>query len=241
MEVVVEESSKTSMDQSEDGEVEATRWKIKRKPIPEPADSAIALPDMLEDIDETGWTKYEPPAGLKTVPDIESDIILHVVQDSIDRVKARIVDDEERRKAEAEAASAKEEEEAREGSEKGKQLDAPSVTVDIVDDEPAGPSSPNRNSYTCKMPRQTTKIDPDGFLVPSTESKPKKRSLFSLFKRLNHSSENGETSASGAARHKHNNSSSSLDLTGRKRPAFLAIKKITGSSPEPSTDEDPLV
>ncbi|RYP34622.1 hypothetical protein DL767_004182 [Monosporascus sp. MG133] len=240
-EVIVEESSKTSIDQPEDGDVEAARWKIKRKPVPDPADSAIALPDMLEDIDETGWTKYEPPAGLKTVPDIESDIILHVIQHSIDRIKARIVEDEERRKAEAEAASAKEEEEAREESEKGKQLDAPSVTVDIVDGEPAGPSGPNRNSHTCKMERQTTRIDPDGFPVPAAESKPKKRLLFSLLKRLNHSSEKGETSAAGAARHKHSNYSSSLDLTGRKRPAFIAIKKLTGSSPKSSIDEDALV
>ncbi|RYP91306.1 hypothetical protein DL770_002540 [Monosporascus sp. CRB-9-2] len=241
VEVVVEESSKTSIGQSEGGQVEAPRWKIKRKPVPEPADSAIALPDMLEDMDETGWTKYEPPAGLKTVPDIESDIILHVIQASIDRIKARIVENEERRKAEAEAASAKEEEEPREESGKGKQLDVPSVTIDIFDDEPARPSSPNSSSYTCKMRRQPTRIDLDGFPVSAAESKPKKRSLFSLLKRLNHSSEKGETSAAGAARHKHSNSPSSLDLTGRKRPAFIAIKKLTGSSPKSSIDEDALV
>ncbi|RYP05461.1 hypothetical protein DL764_003810 [Monosporascus ibericus] len=240
-EVVVEEPSKTSIDQAEEGQVEEPSWKIKRKPVPELADSAIALPDMLEDIDETGWAKYEPPAGLKTVPDIESDIILHVIQDSIDRIKARIVEEEERRKAEAEAASAKEEEEAREESEKGKQLDAPSVTVDIVDDEPARPSSPKRNSYTCKMRTQTTRIDPDRFLAPAAESKPKKRSLFGLLRGLNHSSEQGETSAAGAARHKPNTSSSSLDLTSRKRPVFIAIKKVIGSSPKSSIDEDALV
>ncbi|RYP13332.1 hypothetical protein DL765_006922 [Monosporascus sp. GIB2] len=241
VEVVVEASLKASIDQSEDGEVEAPRWKIKRKPVPEPADSAIALPDMLEDIDETGWMKYEPPAGLKTAPDIESDIILHVIQDSIDRIKARIVEDEERREVEAEAARAKEEEEAREESEKGKQLDVPSVTVDIVDDEPVRPSTPNRNPYTCKMRKQTEKIDPDRFLVPATRPKLKKRSLFGLLRILNHSSEKGETSAAGAARHKHNNSPSSLDLTGRKRPAFISIKKVTGSSPKSSIDEDALV
>ncbi|RYP47580.1 hypothetical protein DL768_006366 [Monosporascus sp. mg162] len=241
VEVVVEESSKASIDQSEDGEVEAPSWKIKGKPAPEPADSAIALPDMLGDIDETGWTKYEPPAGLKTAPDVESDIILHVIQESIDRIKARIVEDEERRKAGAEAASAKEEEEAREESKKGKQLDVPSVTVDIFDDEPARLSSLNRNPDTCEMRRQTTRIDPDEFLVPAAEPKSKKRSLFGLLKMLNYSSEKAETSAAGAARHKHNSSSSSLNLTGRKRPAFLAIKKFTGSSPKPSTDEGPLV
>ncbi|RYP64475.1 hypothetical protein DL769_006668 [Monosporascus sp. CRB-8-3] len=241
VEVVVEESSKASIDQSEDGEVEAPRWKIKRKPVPEPADSAIALSGTLEDIDETGWTRYEPPAGLKTVPDIESDIILHVIQDSIRRIQARIAEDEERRKAEAEAAKAKEEEEASKESEKGKQLDVSSVTVDIVNDEPVRPSSPNGNSYTCKMRRQTTMIDAGGFLVQVAEPKPKKRSIFGLLKRLNHSSEKGETSAAGAARYKRDNSSSSLDLTGRKRPAFIAIKKVTRSSPKSSIDEDALV
>ncbi|RYP74400.1 hypothetical protein DL771_003067 [Monosporascus sp. 5C6A] len=241
VEVVVKESSKASIDQSEGGEVEAPRWKIKRKAVPEPADSAIALSDMLEDIDETGWTKYEPPPGLKMLPDIESDVIVHVIQDSIDRIKARIMEDEGRRKAEAEAASAKEAEEAREENEKGKQLDVSSVTVHITDDEPARPSSPNRNSYSCKMRGQTMRTDHDGFLVPAAEPKPKKRSLFGLLKRLNHSSEKGERSAAGAARHKHNNSSSSLDLTGRKRTAFIAIKKVTGSSPKPSINEDALV
>ena len=249
--------------QHEDGVVAAPEWKGKEKEqaVAPSSDSAIALPDMTDDGnpeddekhddsdgDEDGvdWTKYEPPEELKTAPGIESEVILQVIQDSIEKIKARIAEDEARRQAEAEAeaeaeaARLKEKEEEEEESakrdiDKGKQLEA-----DIPLDGPARPPSPNRNPYAYAMSKKTLRIGPHGLLpTVATGPKSKKRSLFSLLKRLNGhgsggggSSDKGETSAAGAARHARAGSSASFEFTGRGRgrAALDAFKKATSSS-----------
>ncbi|KAI1261779.1 hypothetical protein F5Y18DRAFT_440170 [Xylariaceae sp. FL1019] len=48
------------------------------------------------------WTKYEPPAGLRHAPNVKSEIVLKIITESIDTIKARIVKDAERHRAETE-------------------------------------------------------------------------------------------------------------------------------------------
>ena len=248
--------------QSEEEVVAASEWKgkVKEQAVAPSSDSAIALPDMTDerdpdddkhdgsegDEDEDDWTKHEPPEELKTASGIESEILLQVIQDSIERIKARIAEDEARRQAEAEAeaeaeaARIKEKEEEEEESakrdiDKGKQLEA-----DIQLDGPARPPSPNRNPYAYAMSKKTLRIGPHGLLpTVATGPKSKKRSLFSLLKRLNGhgsgsggGSDKGETSAAGAARHARAGSSASFEFTGRGRgrAALDAFKKATSSS-----------
>lgn len=243
-EVVAEGVSEATTYESEDGEAVAPIWKGKGKgkEVYSPSDSAVALPEMLDGIDEADWMKYEPPEGLKTAPPgVDSDILLQVIQDSIDRIKTKIAEDEERQKVEAEARNAKEEDGAEQESKEDKELEIPRVSVDTVN-EPIRPPSPNRNPYAYAMSKKTLRLDHHGLLVPAIEPKSKKRSLFALLRKLNHGTEKGETSAAGAARHRHTRSSSSLDLSGRTRSAFGAIKKATSSSsPKSSIDEDVIV
>ena len=243
---------------SEDGVVAAPGWKGKeREQVVTPSsDSAIVLPDNMtddehndEDDDEDGsgsdngdddWTQYEPPEELKAAPGVESEIILRVLQDSIERIKARIAEDETRRRAEAEAEAARtrEEEEEEEGStqredDKGKQ---PASA-----DGPARPPSPDRNPYAYAMSKKTLRMGPHG-LLPTAAPKPKKRSLFSLLRRLNGHGEKGETSAAGASRHTHSGSTGSFDFAGRGRgrAALDAFKKAASGagSSKSSMEED---
>lgn len=235
-----------SIQEPADNEFGPPTWKGKGNETYSPSDSAVALPDMLDDIDEDDWMRYEPPEALKTAPPgIDSEIVLHVIQDSIERIKRRIAEDEERRGTEVEAAMAKEERETGDDSEKGKQPEIPNISVVSAVEGPVQPSSPNRNPYAYAMSKKTLRVDSHGLLVPAGKSKHKKRSLFALLKRRNHGGEKGETSAAGATRHRHTRSSSSLDLTGRTRSALGAIRKVASSSsnrsPKSSIDEGEIV
>ncbi|KAI1485045.1 hypothetical protein F5X96DRAFT_683138 [Biscogniauxia mediterranea] len=185
------------------------------------------------------WTKYEPPDGLKDVSDVHSELVANIIQDSIKNVKARIIE-EERRKAEVEKLK-QEEEEAQKDREKGKEAEAPETPIEA--DGPADatirPPSPDRNPYFYAMTKKTLRRDPP----PGAEStRPKKRSLMSIFRRLNHGSEKGETSAAGASRHKAHGSSASDELNthaGRRKFVSELMKRrsTADSSPPPPTEE----
>ncbi|KAI1639556.1 hypothetical protein F4809DRAFT_648609 [Biscogniauxia mediterranea] len=173
------------------------------------------------------WTKYEPPDGLKDVSDVHSELVAKIIQDSIKNVKARIIE-EERRKAEVEKLK-QEEEEAQKDREKGKEAEAPEAPIEA--DGPADatirPPSPDRNPYSYAMTKRTLRRDPP----PGAEStRPKKRSLMNMFRRLNHGSEKGETSAAGASRHKAHGSSASDDLNthaGRRKECVSCLEDFS--------------
>ncbi|KAI0596655.1 hypothetical protein F4775DRAFT_603464 [Biscogniauxia sp. FL1348] len=174
------------------------------------------------------WTKYEPPDGLKDVSDVHSELVAKIIQDSISNVKARIIE-EERRKAEAERLK-QEEEEAQKDREKGEEAKASETPIEA--DGPADaavrPPSPDRSPYSYAMTKKTLKTDPP----PGAEStRPKKRSLMNIFRRLNHSGEKGETSAAGASRHKpHHGSSASDDLdthAGRRKECVSCLEDFS--------------
>ncbi len=235
-----------TVDDPDYGRVEEPEWKGKGRETLEPSDSAIALPDLSdEDAGGDDWTKYEPPAVLKTAPGVDSEIILQIIQDSIERVKTRITEDEERPRTEAEATRANEEEVSGQEGGTSKRPEIPSVSAGTLTAPVRRPPSPPRNPHAHAMSRKTLRIGPHGLPVPaSAEPKSKKRSLFTLLKSLNHSGENGETSAAGASRHKHSGSLSSLDPIGRKWSALDAIRKAAasgGSSRKPSPDADAIV
>ncbi|KAL0938737.1 IBR domain-containing protein [Colletotrichum truncatum] len=90
--------------------------KVKVDAVPEPpARSAPPVPpagvsapetnvtdasnDTTDDVD---WEKYNPPAALTSAPNVTSEILLEVLQTSIDNIKARIAEDNKRRQLEEE-------------------------------------------------------------------------------------------------------------------------------------------
>lgn len=228
-----------------DGESETSKWKGKGKEVISPSDYAPAVPDVLDDVPEDDWIKYEPPAALlSTTLEMDSDVINQILSESIARIKERIAEDEERRRVEAEAVRAREEEQARVESEKGKQPETASASkADNIANEPVRPPSPNRNPYAYAMSKKTLRADPNGLLAPETNPKPKKRSLFTMLKRLNQDSDNGETSAAGASRSKQADPPSNEDAAGRKRSALRVLRKAAGSSTslKPPSENDTMV
>ena len=275
--------------EEDDGVVAAPGWKGKERgqTVAPSSDSAIVLPDGTDEDDDDDeqshygeedgeegsrngdgdedddWTKYEPPEELKTAPGVESEVILQVIQDSIERIKARIAEDEARRQAEAEAeaeaAAARErkeqerevEEEAAVGEERSAQREhdkgkRPATASEAV---PPPPSPSSRNPYGYAMSKKTLRIGPQG-LLPTAAAPParsKKRSLFALLKKLNgggssSGGEKAETSAAGAARHAHSGSMGSFDAQGRRRgrAALDAFKKAASGagSSKSSMEED---
>ncbi|KAI1496602.1 hypothetical protein F5X99DRAFT_64058 [Biscogniauxia marginata] len=194
------------------------------------------------------WVKYEPPEALKDVSDANSEIVAQIIQDSIKNVKTRIVEEEERKKAEAEKLK-QTEDEAKRDSERGKEIEVPEASLDENQDKSADvsawPPSPNRNPNAAAMTETPLRgeVETQRSSVPEQRpTRPKKRSLMSIFRRLNHNSEKGETSATGASRHRSQVSSASTDLNtraGRRSVVLELIKRATtdSSSSMSSADE----
>jgi hypothetical protein len=207
--------------------------KGKEKAVLPGNDSAIDIPC---DCNEVDWTKYEPPTGLKHMPNVELETIIQVIQESIDRVKSRIIEEEERRRAEAEAQALRQEREAQLESEKGKEPGVPEISLtgnEEQQEEATAAPVPTKTPYGYAMSKKTLRRDPNGLLTSPPITKPKKRSLFGLLKRLNQSYEKGETSAAGSTRHRRSTSSGDFDLdtqAGRRRFVIDAIKKVTANS-----------
>lgn len=248
---------------SDTEENEAPKWKGKGKAVAPDTDVLSAPVASTSSVaeSEVEWTKYGPPQGLMKVPDISSDVIKKVVQESVDKILARIAEEEERQIAEAKAAAEveaeterlRQEEEERITREKNEELEVPAITVE--GDPSAGDVSslsdpalrrkpvPAPQAHDASFAGVSLMVGSHEFLSPAPPVKPKKMSFKALLRRLN-KSEKGESSATGAARHRHKASSGSIDSSStlaRKHLSLDTFKKVTTnstSSPASSVHEE---
>ncbi len=70
--------------------------------------SEIELQDQDGEDEEVDWTKYDPPQALSKTPNVTSEILLEVVESSIQNVKNQIIIEEQARKEQEEEARAAE-------------------------------------------------------------------------------------------------------------------------------------
>ncbi|KAI0446716.1 hypothetical protein F4803DRAFT_449054 [Xylaria telfairii] len=186
----------------------------------------IAASKTSSDTFMVDWMKYEPPEGLRYTGDIESDIVAQIIQESIDRIKTRIREEEEQRSA-AEEVRRRQEEAARHGNEEARQSESDNPVHEDLgqDDELYQPATPGQAVSTGGFPTELPK-------------RPRKRTLMNLLRKLNNGPEHGESSTAGAARHRLLLSSPTAEFTthsARKRFVLDLIKKATG---EDSTSLD---
>ncbi|TGJ88527.1 hypothetical protein E0Z10_g237 [Xylaria hypoxylon] len=164
---------------------------------------AASLLEMSSDTFTVDWTQYEPPEGLKYAGDIDSEMVVQIIEQSIERVKARIIEEQEEqeeqeereeREAAAEIERRKQNEAADEESEEIEQpediedpLDKDSTQIDIPDRPLSSNQDASRaddaRSFSTELPRR-----PGG------------RTLLNFFRKFNSGPEHGESSAAGATR-----------------------------------------
>ncbi|KAI0408889.1 hypothetical protein F4802DRAFT_616687 [Xylaria palmicola] len=194
-------------------------------------DSEIPPDELVVD-----WTKYDPPESLRYVGDVESDMIIHIIEESIRRIEARIREQEEQQLA-AEAAGRREEEE-----EEAWEQDTAEAEREGNDDAP--PNSTQPDAGQDESPAQ-------GHVAPAASSctsdfpespkRPRKRMLMNRFWKLHSDPEHGESSATGAIRHRlprlmiHPSSVGMATHSARKRLVVGFIKKAAGEDASTST------
>ncbi|KAK7969030.1 hypothetical protein PG988_008103 [Apiospora saccharicola] len=204
------------------------RWKgkgkeITRKPVPQ---TIVAEDDAEESGDPVDWTQYEPPEGLMTASDVETDLILNLLKDSIANVKRRIAD-EAVRKIELDAFSFDEEEEEAKGKvAKTEQTEEPALEVAqqepgtdylIRDATTTAPEPTHGQAGPGSVDFAGTKltIDQHGLLRPAPiPPKSIRRRLLGLLRRLN-KSEKAESSSAATSSTREMKSASSLELDER--------------------------
>ncbi|KAJ1331485.1 ariadne-1 [Microdochium nivale] len=71
---------------------------------PEP--ETLTFDDLFNTLDDVEWKQFEPPAGLQWTEEAESEVVTKVVKDSVDRVKDRIIQEQEEEKQRGEEAAA---------------------------------------------------------------------------------------------------------------------------------------
>lgn len=202
------------------------RWKGKEKEITrKPVPNTIAAEDDAEETgDPVDWTQYEPPAGLTTAYDVETEYVLNLLEDSIAAIKTRIADESVRR-VEIESLKDDEEEANGEAVETEQTEDpAPEIVQQIKETNqpttdastpapepihgPAGPASVN-------FAGTRLTIDQHGLLRPAPiPPKSIRRRLLGLLRRLN-KREKAESSSAAASSTREMKSESSLDLDAR--------------------------
>ncbi|KAK8035888.1 E3 ubiquitin-protein ligase ARI4 [Apiospora marii] len=225
------------------------RWKGKgkeiiRKPVPK---TTVAEDDAEEAGDPVDWTQYEPPEGLKTAYDVETDLILDLLKDSIATVKRRIADEAVRKieieafnfdegEAKGEAVETEQTEDpAPETAQSQTRPDQPTreapTPVPETDHGPAGPSSVD-------FAGTKLTIDQHGLLRPAPiPPKSTRRRLLGLLRRLKGSGK-AESSSAAASSTRDMRSESSLDLdarlnallTGRRDSQAVRTESALGNS-----------
>ena len=184
----------------DDDDHEGTRWKGKGKAIAHVTNDVSSPAETPTEAFTVDWTKYEPPEGLKYVGDIDSEVIMQIIQQSIDRVRARIAEEEESRKAAAEVEERRQEE-AEAASEKNVGLEGVASKgkgVEGVQDE--GTNEINGADWPLKSVEDVLTADDAPKLVPIELTRRPGRGLLKFFRMFNNGLENGESSAAGAAR-----------------------------------------
>ncbi|KAI1852338.1 hypothetical protein JX266_002516 [Neoarthrinium moseri] len=236
----------------EDDEGEVPNWKGKGKAIA-PPEIVVSTPEIALTTPETSarasiseedvdWTQFEPPAALRTVQeDIDSDIITQVIQESIDRVKARIEEVNESRKAADEAERLKKEQALKAEEEQTPATEELELDVDSGENTATSANTTVPQYYRVEpgsFAGVKLTIGPDGLLHTTPPPRSKKRSLMGLLRRLNNT-ERGESSAQGAARNKLKPTIDFNTLAAKKHSAAVLVKKaVTSSSPQSSIHEE---
>ncbi|KAL7629576.1 hypothetical protein AAE478_001098 [Parahypoxylon ruwenzoriense] len=206
-------ASDTKIQRLEEEENGVPKWKGKENAIVKSKGDGSGSTILLNDQATVDWNKYEPPAGLKNTADSMSEVVTQIVQESIDKIKARVAEEEEILKAEDKATELRQEEELRQESEKGKSAETPNTPLIGKPREQVTQLEP--------LPLVPGAVGSHGVLAPERATKSKKNSLMNLFRRLNNVGKKGESSAAGAARHKRDISWGQNELGTRitkKRP-----------------------
>lgn len=197
---------------------ERPKWKGKGKAIVLKID-AESPPNCLDGGEKpVDWTQYDPPEGLRDPAGCTTDIVIQVIQESIDKVKARIIEEAERREAEEEVKKLRQEERLRQENEDAKYAETLNSSLD------------------------ETRLDASTeALLPDRPAKSKKRRLMNLLRRLKNVEEKGESSAAGAARHKRDVSWTSIEQStqaaGRRIVTEVLKRTTTNSSGSPSAHD----
>ncbi|KAI1333098.1 hypothetical protein F5Y16DRAFT_393503 [Xylariaceae sp. FL0255] len=210
-----------------------TLWKGKGKEVAREDDSMeIALPELPAEQPPADWTKYEPPEGLRFAGEFDPEMVLRIILESIDKVKARIAQEEEARLAAAEAVRKRREEAQALKDQLVSALDpdAPVVGSDYTAEtasESSRPSTAIKDGTTQFGAKQGGGL----ILFPvDLPARPKKRGFLNIFRKWQHSDEKGET-ISGGARRRYYLDASNKDLAtygARKRFVLDLLKKAAG-------------
>ncbi|KAF4947287.1 hypothetical protein FGADI_10596 [Fusarium gaditjirri] len=145
------------------------------------------LPNL--DIADLDWHKYNPPKALRKAPNITSQILLDVLQSSVENVDLRIIEEDRQKKE-------KEEKRKQEENEKGKSKE-PYLPIII----PTEPLVEGKTSHAVPPPKIKKEILMTTFgpsVVTKADARANKRRLFALRRFFQRSDERGESSASGA-------------------------------------------
>ncbi|KAI0842287.1 hypothetical protein F5Y06DRAFT_172556 [Hypoxylon sp. FL0890] len=242
---VKEEASGASdfaVQQPEQGENQASRWKGKGKANNGVGSISAGLSNGEITVD---WTQYDPPEGLKELAGSKSDIVVQIIQESIDRVKvqniqnsidkvkARIIEEEERLKAEDEAKRRRQ-----------KETRKPSNSDTSHTSLGEGPCKRDIQLEAPSLARVST--DGHDSLAPELPAKSKKRSLFNILRRSNKVNEGGESSTHGAVLHKRDISCGSIEMTTSLAPKRRFVPEVlrktpTNSNSSPTSSVYPFV
>ncbi|KAI0428941.1 hypothetical protein F5Y09DRAFT_332188 [Xylaria sp. FL1042] len=213
--------------------------KGKGRAVAQDTDEITYPTETSSDVFTVDWTKYEPPEGLRHVGDIEgidSEIITQIIQQSIDRVKARILEEEEKKRAEVETERRRKEEAANEEKEVVNQSEDTKGPPDEDSTQIDRPDWPLRSTHV------TLKVDDAPRPFPTELPKrPSRRPLLNFLRKLN-GAEHGESSTAGAARSRFLTSSSQGELKthlARKRFVSDLIKRATGEDTSSQEPEGP--
>ncbi|KAH8201857.1 hypothetical protein TruAng_003944 [Truncatella angustata] len=204
-------------------EVEAPRWKGKGKEVATPSTILYALAsssgyslvenEIEEESEEVDWKQYGPPQALTNVQDIESEVITQIVHESINRIKARITEEEEQRQTAIETARILD----AELSEKEVVAILPEKPEDLQENQnddkevTQDGKQPRVPTYYRMEPPQTATfagvkftMDANGLLRPvKSQPKSKRRNILGGILRRFNNRERGESGVQAAARHKH--------------------------------------
>ncbi|KAI0147982.1 hypothetical protein F4776DRAFT_605448 [Hypoxylon sp. NC0597] len=178
--------------QPEEGENQPQGWKGKGKAVVAIKGARPRLAGLPTKEVTVDWTQYDPPEGLKELAGSNSDVVVQIMQESIDRVKARIIEEEERRKAEEEAKEQIQKEKIRQENETPENKDTSHTPLDKK------PSENDMQLDASSLARVST--DRNDSHAPEA-AKSKKRPLFDMFRRLDKIFAGGGSGTSGAAQH----------------------------------------
>ncbi|KAI0397866.1 hypothetical protein F5Y17DRAFT_294723 [Xylariaceae sp. FL0594] len=217
--------------------------KGKGKTTAQDDDDSTVLLGHRADVGNVNWTLVEQPEALTCTADTENDIILEIITQSIENIKARILQQEQERQGGVVGGGVVDglvqeepaQEETLPGYEEIDRGKGPEVVVDAKkeksDDQAVGEKSPGYQGQDIEGSAEPK--------MPSPESRARrsKRTLLGFFKKLNNSPELGESSSTGALRnglltsHIH---AEHATYSARRRFVLDLIKRSTGEETSPS-------